>query len=174
MQTEKENYFRDLEDVIQHLKKEVIREEDLNAKWDLIAKEEGLGCIIFNEENEQSVESESGSQRNEENKKRIDDLKKDFFRGVGVDNIKSIPAKDIDIIEGTMSWKIQGAPLCKTLHISGEGYRFQRWETNWKHPDFQNLMVTVEYDATDAPIEVLWPDTQNNSHSLQSTLNQPS
>ena len=32
MQTEKENYFRDLEDVIQHLKKEVIREEDLNAK----------------------------------------------------------------------------------------------------------------------------------------------
>ena len=96
MQTEKENYFRDLEDVIQHLKKEVIREEDLNAKvsssplitndvfnkmyeymyhlcisfniiswqllqWDLIAKEEGLGCIIFNEENEQSVESESGN-----------------------------------------------------------------------------------------------------------------
>ena len=32
MQTDKENYFRDLEDVIQHLKKEVIREEDLNAK----------------------------------------------------------------------------------------------------------------------------------------------
>ena len=32
MQTEKENYFRDLEDVIQHLKKEVIREEELNAK----------------------------------------------------------------------------------------------------------------------------------------------
>ena len=32
METEKENYFRDLEDVIQHLKKEVIREEDLNAK----------------------------------------------------------------------------------------------------------------------------------------------
>ena len=94
MQTDKENYFRDLEDVIQHLKKEVIREEDLNAKvsslssitnqmfqnrlfvhliqdyfmkiskflqWDLIAKEEGLGCIIFNEENEQSVESESGN-----------------------------------------------------------------------------------------------------------------
>ena len=56
--------------------------------------------------------------------------------------------------------------------ILGEGYRFQRWETNWKHPDFQNLMVTVEYDATDAPIEVLWPDTQNKSHSLQSTLNQ--
>ena len=32
MQTEKENYFRDLEDVIPHLKKEVIREEGLNAK----------------------------------------------------------------------------------------------------------------------------------------------
>ena len=32
METDKENYFRDLEDVIQHLKKEVIREEVLNAK----------------------------------------------------------------------------------------------------------------------------------------------
>ena len=32
MQTEKENYFRDLEDVIKHLKKEVISEEDLKAK----------------------------------------------------------------------------------------------------------------------------------------------
>ena len=30
-------------------------------QWDLIAKEEGLGCIIFNEEGEQSVESESGN-----------------------------------------------------------------------------------------------------------------
>ena len=30
-------------------------------QWDLIAKQEGLGCIIFNEENEQSVESESGN-----------------------------------------------------------------------------------------------------------------
>ena len=80
-----------------------------------------MGCIIFNEENEQSVESESGnkhfivqdfdlmkvlykllsiniichlilgSQRNDQNKKRIEDLKKDFFKGVEVDKIKVRP-----------------------------------------------------------------------------------
>ena len=32
----------------------------------------------------------------------------------------------------------------------GDGARFQHWETNWKHPDFPNLMVAVEYDTTDA------------------------
>ena len=32
-----------------------------------------------------------GSQRNEQNKKRIDDLKKDFFKGVEVDKIKVRP-----------------------------------------------------------------------------------
>ena len=56
--------------------------------------------------------------------------------------------------------------------FKADGDRLQRWETNWKHPDFPSLMVTVEYDTTDAPEETLWPDLQHNSNNILTSLNQ--
>ena len=60
---------------------------------------------------------------------------------------------------------------------SGDGHRFKRWESNWKHPEFPSLMVTVEYDTTDAPEEVLWPENSlqnqsNENSNILSSLNQ--
>ena len=51
----------------------------------------------------------------------------------------------------------------------GEGARFQHWETNWKHPDFPNLMVAVEYDTTDADGQKLTP-TQVHLNSSSTFL----
>ena len=61
--------------------------------------------------------------------------------------------------------------------ILGDGHRFKRWETNWKHPDFPSLMVTVEYDTTDAPEDILWPentskDKSNDNSNILSSSNQ--
>ena len=91
MNREKEEYFRDLEEVLQSLKKQIQIEEERNAKvnrsklitirlnrmilnhkdnlilirylfiqWSKIAKDEGLGSIVFNQEN---VESSTASSK---------------------------------------------------------------------------------------------------------------
>ena len=54
--------------------------------------------------------------------------------------------------------------------FKADGDRFKRWETNWKHSQFPNLMVTVEYDTTDAPEEHLWPDMKNKSNTNAMSL----
>ena len=46
-----------------------------------------------------------------------------------------------------------------------------------KHPDFPSLMVTVEYDTTDAPEDILWPENTsqnkfNENSNILSSLNQ--
>jgi len=185
MNKEKEEYFRDLEEVLQSLKKQIQIEEERNAKWSKIAKDEGLGSIVFNQENVESstasskdiMEDDRRKELSKEDRKYISDIKRALFSSKEINDAKATTDKDVEIIDNTMLWTMQGSPLSKTLHITGDGHRFKRWETNWKHPEFPSLMVTVEYDTTDAPEDIMWPENNpqnksNDNSNLLSSLNQ--